>query len=148
MCNAQVIKERVREQQKAKGIKNSDEMMEELNLGVNIIRQMSDKKGVGCFALAKIADYLDCSVDYLLGRTDDPNRHSVFTVSGVSISGDNHNGIRAVNTGNLTVSNGPKLNEMEQHLLEAFRALDFSQKIETVSSLMKLAQKKSPSDDT
>lgn len=25
--------------------------------------------------LARIADYLDCSVDYLLGRTDDPNAH-------------------------------------------------------------------------
>ena len=27
-------------------------------------------------SLAKIADYLDCSVDYLLGRTDEPN--SIF----------------------------------------------------------------------
>lgn len=26
-------------------------------------------------ALIKIADYLDCSVDYLLGRSDDPTRH-------------------------------------------------------------------------
>lgn len=26
-------------------------------------------------ALAKIADYLDCSVDYLLGRTNDPQSH-------------------------------------------------------------------------
>ena len=25
--------------------------------------------------LAKIADYLDCSVDYLLGRTDNPTSH-------------------------------------------------------------------------
>ena len=25
--------------------------------------------------LAKIADFLDCSVDYLLGRTDNPNSH-------------------------------------------------------------------------
>ena len=25
--------------------------------------------------LARIADYLDCSVDYLLGRTDNPNSH-------------------------------------------------------------------------
>lgn len=24
-------------------------------------------------AICKIADYLDCSVDYLLGRTDNPN---------------------------------------------------------------------------
>ncbi len=31
-------------------------------------------------ALAKIADYLDCSVDYLLGRTDNPevNRQQTF----------------------------------------------------------------------
>lgn len=26
-------------------------------------------------AVAQIADYLDCSVDYLLGRTDNPNSH-------------------------------------------------------------------------
>ena len=63
MYNAQIVKERLKEQQKIQGIKNSDAMMEELDLGVNIIRQMSDKKGVGCFALAKIADYLNCSVD-------------------------------------------------------------------------------------
>lgn len=25
--------------------------------------------------LIQIADYLDCSVDYLLGRTDNPNSH-------------------------------------------------------------------------
>lgn len=25
--------------------------------------------------LARIADYLDCSVDYLLGRTDNPQSH-------------------------------------------------------------------------
>ncbi len=27
--------------------------------------------------LSKIADYLDCSVDYLLGRTDNPNSHKL-----------------------------------------------------------------------
>ncbi|EHE96310.1 helix-turn-helix domain-containing protein [Enterocloster citroniae] len=26
-----------------------------------------------CDKISKIADYLDCSVDYLLGRTDNPN---------------------------------------------------------------------------
>lgn len=29
--------------------------------------------------LAKIADYLDCSVDYLLGRTDNPDSHKSKT---------------------------------------------------------------------
>ena len=27
---------------------------------------------MSCIDLARIADYLDCSVDYLLGRTDNP----------------------------------------------------------------------------
>lgn len=27
--------------------------------------------------LIKIADYLDCSVDYLLGRTDNPDSHKI-----------------------------------------------------------------------
>lgn len=29
--------------------------------------------------LSRIADYLDCSVDYLLGRTDNPNAHKTPT---------------------------------------------------------------------
>lgn len=27
--------------------------------------------------LLKIADYLDCSIDYLLGRTNNPNSHNL-----------------------------------------------------------------------
>ncbi len=42
------------------------------DLGVNAIRQINDKKGMASYSLARIADYLDCSVDYLLGRTDKP----------------------------------------------------------------------------
>ena len=144
MYNSQETSTRIKKTAKEKGIPML-ELQELCGLNKNAIAQAGkSQEGMKAKNLYAIAELLDCSVDYLLGRTDDPNRHSVFTVSGVSISGDNHNGIRAVNTGNLTVSNGPKLNEMEQHLLEAFRALDFSQKIETVSSLMKLAQKKSP----
>ena len=45
------------------------------SLGVNAIRQINDTKGMASFSLARIADYLDCSVDYLLGRTDNPNSH-------------------------------------------------------------------------
>ena len=93
MYNAQIVKERLKERQKNQGIKNSDSMMEDLGLNVNIIRQMSNVKGVGCFALAKIADYLNCSVDYLLGRTDNPSmadtyingEHSIQTVVGGAI---------------------------------------------------------------
>ena len=52
-----------------------ESMLTECSLGINAIRQINDTKGMASFSLAKIADYLDCSVDYLLGRTDNPNSH-------------------------------------------------------------------------
>lgn len=40
---------------------------------------LSTMKSGGCFprveALVSIAEHLNCSVDYLLGRTDDPELH-------------------------------------------------------------------------
>lgn len=47
-------------------------MLSECGLSEAILRQKSDKKVISCFSLARIADYLDMSADYLLGRTDKP----------------------------------------------------------------------------
>lgn len=52
-------------------------MLEELNLGINTISEFSKGKHLSCISLARIADYLDCSVDYLLGRTDNPQSHKM-----------------------------------------------------------------------
>nr|WP_295764133.1 hypothetical protein [uncultured Oscillibacter sp.] len=41
-------------------------------MNINAISEFSKGKQLSCISLAKIADYLDCSVDYLLGRTDVP----------------------------------------------------------------------------
>ncbi|MCI8388102.1 MAG: helix-turn-helix transcriptional regulator [Clostridiales bacterium] len=51
-------------------------MLEQLELGSNTISNMRHGMMVSAGTLACIADYLDCSVDYLLGRTDniDVNR--------------------------------------------------------------------------
>ncbi len=45
-------------------------MLTELSLGVNAVRQISDTRGMTSVNIIKIADYLNCSVDYLLGRTE------------------------------------------------------------------------------
>lgn len=71
MYTADFLSNRIKSQAKTKGIKLKD-MLIDLELNINTISQISDKKGLSCFPLAKIADYLDCSVDYLLGRTDNP----------------------------------------------------------------------------
>lgn len=71
MYSAQVTKNRIKELCKIKKL-NMEKMLADCSLGVNAIRQINDTKGMASFSLALIADYLDCSVDYLLGRTDKP----------------------------------------------------------------------------
>lgn len=69
MYNAQTLVNRIKIRAKQKNIRIRD-MLSACDLSINAISQISDKKGLACFPLAKIADYLDCSVDYLLGRTE------------------------------------------------------------------------------
>ena len=71
MYDAQTTKERIKQLCKSKDI-SMENLLVNCSLGVNAIRQISDTKGMASFSLAKIADYLECSVDYLLGRTDKP----------------------------------------------------------------------------
>ncbi len=71
MYTAQTLSNRIKQRAKVQNIRLKD-MLVELELNINTISQITDKKGLACFPLARIADYLDCSVDYLLGRTDNP----------------------------------------------------------------------------
>jgi len=71
MYNAQETKNRIKDLCKSRKV-SMDMLLTGCDLGVNAIRQINDKKGMASYSLAKIADYLDCSVDYLLGRTENP----------------------------------------------------------------------------
>ena len=125
MYNAQTIRERLKEQQKVQGIKNSDIMMEDLGLNVNIIRQMSDNKGVGCFALAKIADYLNCSVDYLLGRTDTPDITN-------EVYNNRNNGIQNVKNGTVNINQS---DEMTKEISMLLSGLTYRQKTDLMKQI-------------
>lgn len=51
-------------------------MLLECNLNKNTLSSMKSRGSwIQANTLAIIADYLDCSVDFLLGRTDDPQSH-------------------------------------------------------------------------
>ena len=72
MYNSDKTASRIKELAKSKGIKIS-EIMTACELNINTLSSMSNRGSwVQANSLAKIADYLDCSVDYLLCRTDDP----------------------------------------------------------------------------
>ncbi len=62
-----IIKSRAKKQGVAIG-----EMLAEAGLGINTLSHMNHGKAIAFDSLARIADCLDCSVDYLLGRTDNP----------------------------------------------------------------------------
>ena len=62
---------RIKKRAKDGNVKIGD-MLEACGLNINTLSQMTDKKGLSSFSLGKIADELGCSVDYLLGRTDNP----------------------------------------------------------------------------
>jgi hypothetical protein len=50
-------------------------MLGDVNLGLNTMSNMKSSMPKAD-NLAKIADYLNCSVDYLLGRTNNPDMSS------------------------------------------------------------------------
>lgn len=71
MYDSQEITKRIKNQCRQKGI-SLGEMLSSCGLGINTISKMSKGTDILTLNFAKIADCLDCSVDYLLGRTDNP----------------------------------------------------------------------------
>lgn len=67
MNNAQELQNAIKIRAKEKGM-NIKELAIESGLGVNAIYQITDRQGMSCFNLAKIADTLGCTTDELLGR--------------------------------------------------------------------------------
>lgn len=69
MYNSQDIAQRIKDRAKQLNLSVSGMLMA-CKLGKNTITKISNGSDILTQNFAKIADYLDCSVDYLLGRTD------------------------------------------------------------------------------
>lgn len=71
------IKKRAKETNKV--IKD---MLVSCSLNNNTMSGLYHDKAIAFDSLAKIADYLDCSVDYLLGRTNNPSTQMNVDIDG------------------------------------------------------------------
>lgn len=71
MYNPQLIAERIKSYAAEKNI-SQRKLLTECGLGINTISKISSGADIMTLNFAKIADYLDVSIDYLLGRTDNP----------------------------------------------------------------------------
>ena len=71
MYNSTEVAERIKRTAKERGI-SMGALLSGCELGINTISKMAKGTDILTQNFARIADYLDCSVDYLLGRTDKP----------------------------------------------------------------------------
>lgn len=71
MYESAIVAENIKKVAKSTGIQLKD-MLHELQLNKNTLSTMYKGSMLKADSLARIADYLGCSVDYLLGRTDNP----------------------------------------------------------------------------
>lgn len=125
MYNMHKTKDRIKDLCKSKNIK-METLLTDCGLGINAIRQINEKKGMGSYSLARIADYLSCSVDYLLGRTDEPS--TISNVIGGNVTGGAV--VQGYHNSNVTVNSSErKLTDEEIELLRQFNSLDVKRRI-------------------
>ena len=72
MYTSNIVAENIKKTAKDANIQLKD-MLSDLNLNKNTLSNMYNGSMLKGDSLARIADYLSCSVDYLLGRTDNPD---------------------------------------------------------------------------
>lgn len=134
MYNSQETIFRIKQRAKEQGIAILD-LQAKCDLGRNAISQAAKSQdGMKARNLFAIAEVLNCSVDYLLGRTDNP------TVSGNYINGDNN--VQAIRTGNgdMTIHAEKQLSKgidpTTEEFIKIFCDLDFDDKFEVMQLLM------------
>lgn len=138
MYNCVTVSTRIKTLAKSKKIPLKA-MLSELGLGVNLISQVANGQNITSANLTSIADYLDCSVDYLLGRIDNPEH--------VNISQGNYVNNSSVNTiaqnygqGTQTVKEAASSSPSDEctELLRIYTALPFRQRVELLNVALRL----------
>ena len=67
MLNSQLIAQRIKQQVKNNG-STVKQLCGDLEIGINALSRLASGEKMSYQTFTQIADYLDCSVDYLLGR--------------------------------------------------------------------------------
>lgn len=132
MYTAQKTIERIQSVIKDKGL-TQKLVLSECGISENTVKRMTDNKGISSFYLAKIADYLDCSVDYLLGRTDNPQINSGNSITTGNIHGDNN--------ANMSIGTEHKSDDAHE-IMEMIQDLSLVQRSEIVVMISKMKSKK------
>lgn len=131
MYTAQITVNRIQSLIKEKGLTQKG-VLQECGINENTLKRMTDNKGISSFYLAKIADYLDCSVDYLLGRTEKSNVTYTNVNSSNIVNGSNGD------NSPLTVQNDDAT-EMEKEISSILAGMSYRERTELMLMIYKFA---------
>lgn len=121
----------------SKGIKPNP-LAKELNIASGSMTSWKNGKIPNGETLLKLADYLNVSIDYLLGRTNDQNGYSNKIVNDGNTT-INDNGIQANVVNNQTQQT--QFDSTTIQVAEVFQNLNFMDKAKVISLLAELNQK-------
>lgn len=131
--NATITSDRIKSRTKEIGLTLS-QLNSICKLSENTIKNAGkSSEGMKAKNLFTIAEVLDCSVDYLLGRTDTPKpeaEHTHIEQNHQYIQNDSSPIVFAVPSGNA-------LDEMQKELLSRFGELPFTEKLAFMQELVK-----------
>ena len=128
MYNSQEIAKRIKFKAKEKKI-SINQLLLECGLGKNTIVKMGNGTDILSQNLAKIADHLEISVDYLLGRKDTSE-----ITGGIHVSSGNGGVASVGDDTSITVSNG--VDSTTEEFVKVFSSLNLDDKFEVMRLLM------------
>ena len=134
MYNTQKIAKRIKDVSKSKN-EPLGTMLSKLEMGINTISELSKGKQISYLNFAKIADYLNVSVDYLLCRTDNPKSCNGDCITIGDIDGNYNMTVGKDETKPL------KIDGLSKQMLEKFECLDFDKKVEVMTLISNLSKK-------
>ncbi len=138
MYITQEIAARIKQQAKEKQIPIKD-LMSNCEMNINALSEFAKGKRLSCISLARIADYLGCSVDYLLGRESfgDSISVSASTINGSAV-------VQGKQTGSFVINNTLPVsahNEEENELVRILNTIGVKGKTELMSFAFALEEK-------
>lgn len=128
MNNSETIVKLIKELMKQKGVSNKQMSENVQNININTIAQLAKGREISYVSLANIADYLNCSVDYLLGRVDTPN--GTYSIN-------NHNTTVNGTQANVINTAPEKPDNITEQFFEKFETLSFEEKVDTMQYVNK-----------
>ena len=133
MYNSTILADRIKLMAKEQNIQLKA-IWSEVGITDNTLTNLRKGSMLGADKVALIADYLNCSVDYLLGRTDNPS-----ATGGTYIKNNNHNVNQAIN-GDVNI-NADTSEKDDKQLFDMIKGLDLVQRSETIVYINNLKKK-------